>query len=91
LAALGATLDDVMGEPVEIWPENAVAVRVFMDMGTQWVRGGMAGAKTGLNYGVIETVMRLRKVPEAQYEAVWDQVRTMESAVLELQAETANG
>jgi hypothetical protein len=79
-----------MGGAIEVWPENAVAVRIFMDMATQWDRGGMTGAKTGLKYDRLLQVMQLRDIPEAQHEDVWDQVRIMEGAVLEMQAE-ANG
>lgn len=85
------TYEDVMGEAVEVWPENAMAVRIFVDMATQWCRAGMTGAKTGLNYAALDAVMDLRNVPEPHREEVWDQIRIMEGAVLELQAETANG
>lgn len=68
-----------------MWPENAETVAVFMRLGTQWSHG-MAGI-TGLVYGSLEPVMRMLGVPRARRPEVFEGVRVMESAVLELRAE----
>lgn len=85
LAALGMTAEDVEVGEVEVWGENAEAVAVFVQVGTQW-RHGMGGI-TGLDYGALEAVLRIRRVARADRPEVLDAVRTMERAVLEMKAE----
>jgi hypothetical protein len=65
----------------EIWPDNWQALDVFMAMETQW-RTGMGGA-TGLDYGVLPDVMRLRGVPKSERSEVFDWVRLMEGEALD--------
>ena len=67
-------------EEFEIWPDNWLAVEVFISMGTQW-RTGMAGA-TGLDYGVLRDVMALRRVPRADQSELFDWLRLMEGEAL---------
>ncbi|MNP53219.1 hypothetical protein D3C76_1476760 [compost metagenome] len=64
----------------EVWPDNWQALGVFMSMGTQW-RTGMTGA-TGLDYGVLPDVMRLRGVPKADRAEVFDWIMLMEREAL---------
>lgn len=85
LAALGMAPEDVAEGEVDLWPENAQAVATFIQMGTQW-RHGMGGI-TGLDYGALEAVLRIRQVPSEDWQDVLDGVRTMERAVLEMRAE----
>lgn len=77
----GLTLEEAT-KTVEVWPDCWLTVMVFEAMGTQW-RVGMAGA-TGLDYGVLPTVMRLWRVPVEDRAEVFAGVRVMESAVLEM-------
>lgn len=63
-----------------VWPENWIALDVFIKLGTQW-RIGMSGP-TGLDYSVIPAVMRLAGVPPAQRNEVFEVVRQMESEAL---------
>ncbi len=72
-------------EEIELWPENAAIVAVFGEMGTQW-RHGMGGI-TGLDYGALEAVLRVRRIPRAEWQEIWSGVRAMERAVLEMKAE----
>lgn len=71
----------------EIWDINATAMRVFLDMATQWrvtVLATMDRAllkRTGLDYVALEGVMRLRRVKKRS--RVFDQVRVLEQAALE--------
>lgn len=51
-------------------------------MGTQW-RTGMAGP-TGLDYTALPIVMKLEGVPKRDRQDVFDCVRIMESAALNL-------
>lgn len=85
LAALGMAPEDVAVGEVEIWPENAQSIAIFIQAGTQW-RHGMGGI-TGLDYGAVESVLRIRRVPRGEWAEVLDGVRTMERAVLEMKSE----
>jgi hypothetical protein len=80
LRAFGLTLDEASGPPVEIWPDNLHAVNVFIGMKTQW-RIGMNGV-TGLDYGVLQPVMRMIGVPRKDWSDVFAGIRTMEDAAL---------
>lgn len=84
MQAFGVTAEDLATD-VEVWPENTEAVSVFVDLGTQW-RHGMNGI-TGLDYMGVWIVMRERSVPRVKRREVWDQIRVMERAVLEMKAE----
>jgi hypothetical protein len=66
---------------VEIWPDNLPAVNVFIAMQTQW-RVGMGGA-TGLDYGVLPSVMRLTGIPRREHQEVFQSIRILEDAALE--------
>ncbi|HFH3242944.1 TPA: DUF1799 domain-containing protein [Pseudomonas aeruginosa] len=80
LAALGLRPDDLPVEEVAIWPENWRAFLLFRDMSTQW-RTGMNGP-TGLDYGVLQDILRLRGVPRAQWSELFDAVQAMEAVAL---------
>lgn len=92
-AAMGMAPEEIKrrieAEPEEfpVWPENWDALGVFTRLATQW-RTGFAGA-TGLDYNVIPAVMRLCRIGPAQRQEVFDTVRQMEAAALELFAERA--
>jgi hypothetical protein len=73
-------MEEASGPDVDIWPDNATAVNVFIAMSTQW-RVGVAGA-TGLDYSALPTVMRLVGVPRGEQSDVFDSLRTMEDAAL---------
>ena len=84
-AAFGLTVEEASGPPVELWPDNLPAVNAFIAMSTQW-RVGMNGA-TGLDYGVVPTVLRLAGVPRAEWAEVFDGLRTMEDEALKTMRE----
>lgn len=65
---------------IDIWPENAKAVEVFIALSTQW-NIAMSGA-VGLRYEVIPAVMRLCAVAPAERSHVFAQLRVMEAAAL---------
>lgn len=82
--------EDVAGDDVEVWPENAEAVLVFTKLRTQW-RHGMSGI-TGLEYGALDPVMRMVRVPRERRGQIFEDVRIMEGAVLKMAAErSSNG
>ncbi len=77
----GLTVEEASGPPVELWPDCALPVNVFIAMSTQW-RTGMAGA-TGLDYSALPAVMQLVGIPKAQQASVFDDLRVLEDAALE--------
>lgn len=80
LAEFGMTLDDVVTEPVDIWPENERAFELFVFMGTQW-QAGMSGP-VGLKYEVMFHKMDRMKLPEADYDQLEADMQVMERAAL---------
>jgi hypothetical protein len=80
MAALNLTPEDFAHEFVEAWPDNIQAIRVFISMDTQW-RTGMNGS-TGLDYAALSEVWRRLKVPPAERDDVFDDLRVLEGAAL---------
>lgn len=76
--------EDIVDAECEVWPENERAVAIFLDLGTQW-RHGMGGV-TGLDYSALWTPIRLRRVPRDEWQEVFEGIRIMERAVLEMKA-----
>lgn len=85
LAAFGLKVSDVTPPDVEVWPENATALDVFVQMGTQWRVG--AGGAVGLDYGVLPFVMRMSGVPPRERGEVFEAIRVMEHAALQAMSE----
>lgn len=88
LAAFGVQAEDVAGD-VEVWPENAEAVVVFLKLRTQWRMASMGGL-TGLVYAEVWNFLRALRIPRARWSDIFDGVQVMERAVLELAAEKRN-
>lgn len=63
-----------------IYPDNMQTVGVFRDLMTQW-RVGMSGL-IGLDYNVIPVVFRLRRIPKAEQQEVFDGIQVMERAAI---------
>lgn len=84
-AQFGLTLEEAQGEAVGVWPDNLQAVNVFISLSTQW-RTGMNGA-TGLDYNALPVVMRMTGVMQADRAAVFEDVRTLEDAAMEIMRE----
>lgn len=68
-------------QPIEVWPDNVLAVNTFIAMSTQW-RVGMNGV-TGMDYNVLPNVMKLIGVPKKLRESVFDDIRTLEDSAME--------
>lgn len=66
---------------MEVWPDNMAAVSTFVAMLTQWRSGGFV--PTGLDYGVLPTVLRLRGVPRKEWPDIFGQIRILEDAALQ--------
>lgn len=79
-----ARLDDE-DEVHEVWPEHAQAWECFRACAnTQWrvLMGVGVAAYQGLDYGSLETVMRLHGVPRKEQRQVFSQVRILEDEAL---------
>ena len=75
--------DGDIGDPVlDIWPENAAAVRLFEDLLTSW-NVGPHGSVVGLRYEVLPLFLGLNAVPPADQRAVVSAVQVMELAAIE--------
>jgi hypothetical protein len=68
-----------------VWPENWLALQVFIRMGTQW-NVSMAGP-IGLRYEALPLVMRTVCVPQADQADVHEAVMDMEQETLRLARE----
>lgn len=79
---LGLTLDDYTTEyQAEVWPDNALAVDVFVDLQTQWRVG--QGGRYGLDYAAIPSVLEMLAVDRGEWPDLFRSLRIMESAALE--------
>ena len=58
------------------------AVNVFVSMLTQWRVAGMDGVRVGLDYGVLPEMWRRCKVPPAERDQVFQDLRLMEDTAL---------
>lgn len=75
------TLEDYAAEfEAEIWPDNAAAVSVFCDIGTQW-RAGPRGVY-GLDYNVLPMALEMAGIARNDWPDVFHAIRIMESAAL---------
>ena len=79
MALFGFSPEDY-DETFEVWPDNWRSFLVMDAMGTQW-RTGASGI-TGLDYGVLPSVMKLVGVPKRERPRVFQDIRTMELEVL---------
>lgn len=69
-------------KPLAVHPANHLAVEVFIAASTQWVRSGMAGEMTGMNYAGVEALMRMMNIQPTRN--LLDRIRIMEGAGLEV-------
>lgn len=84
LATMGLVAEDVATE-VEVWPDTIEPLKLFRLMGTQWRIGG-AGA-TGLDYGVLFTLMDRQRLARDEQDELFEAVRIMEEAALQQMAD----
>lgn len=66
----------------EVWPENMPAINLFSSISSQW-RVGMSGP-SGLDYNVLFNRMDRMKLPDQDYEWMFDDIRVIESEALSI-------
>jgi len=74
------TIEEASGPPIEVWPDNWQARRVFDAIATQW-RLGMGGP-TGLDYNVLYHKMDRMHLSGTEYDDLEAEIRVMEDAAL---------
>jgi hypothetical protein len=72
-------------QAVELWPENLASADLYNACETQWLRAGMDGTPTGLNYPGVEVVMRLRGDPPHRF----DDIQALEREYLSIASDRA--
>lgn len=76
-------------EDVELYPDNALAVAVFLEIATQWRHG--PGGITGLDYPALFASMDERGLEGEDRRDTYAGVRVMERTVLRMKAEAKDG
>lgn len=80
--------EDVLSD-VEIWPDNALPVALFLECATQW-RHGVNGI-TGLDYAAVGFVLDERGLDGDLRRDALAGIRVMERAVLKAKMEKRDG
>ena len=83
-AFLAAVAKVAHGE-VEVWPENWPILTLFSQLGTQW--NVVMSSRTGLRYEAVYPLLD-RRFPDEEWEEAFHAIQEMESAVLDVQAES---
>lgn len=66
---------------VQLWPENVRPVEIFIGLRTQW-RIAHCG-RTGLDYGVIPTTLRMMGIHRKEWPALFEALQVLEDAALD--------
>jgi hypothetical protein len=68
----------------EIYPENLLALEVFLALQTQWnVIAGMSGViYQGVNYQALNSVFSMLSIPSKDRPALFQDIRVMEQAAI---------
>lgn len=77
---MGLSPEDFPPPEYDLWADNWPALKLFMQVSTQW-RMGMNGP-VGLDYTVVFHELDRRGTPADEYDDMMDAVRIMESAAL---------
>lgn len=87
MAAGGFTAEDFEGDAVEVWPENAQAWHVFVEMSGQW-RQSFKGP-TALDYTALFARMDRLRLSDQGWEEMFADVRVLEAQALRTMKEPA--
>lgn len=67
----------------EVWPDCWPAWCLFVELGTQWRSAGMAGVRTGLDYGPLFARLDRIAASRDEWEQLFQDVRVLEAAALD--------
>jgi hypothetical protein len=80
LEGSGLSAEDYEPEPVEVWPENLQAFRLFDLVRNQW-RTSMGG-HYALDHNVVLTHMARMRLTDEEFDVLFEDIRAMEAAGL---------
>lgn len=93
LAALGLPADFAHAaerKPVVVYRTNCQAVRLFQAVCHKWHYVGLSATPVGLIYSEVESVMRMKAIPESERPRLFDQLQVMEAEALKHLRETTD-
>lgn len=73
----------------EVWPENWALWGFFQRVSVMWVRAGMDGRRSALDWPGIEVVARGLRIGQGRWARWVDGLLTIQAAVLEVDAHKA--
>lgn len=85
LEGSGLTAEDYEPDPVEVWPENLQAFRLFDRVRGQW-RSNMNGYYA-LDHNVVLAHMARMRLEDEEHDALFEDIRVMEAAGLAAMSE----
>lgn len=78
---LGLTLADFEGDEIEVWPENWPIVKLFREVGAQFIMGG--NGPVGINYVPLFARMENLRLSPEDWDEMFLGFRVMESAAID--------
>ena len=81
LKAFGLKESDYLEESIMVWRENFEAVRLFIQLSTQW-RVSMGGV-TGLDYSAIRALFKIQGIKKKNYKQLMEDLAILEAAALD--------
>lgn len=66
-----------------MWPDCVESINLFECLHTNWRRAGCNGARTGMDYSAVHSVLLMRQIPKKKWTELFDDIRVMEDAALE--------
>ena len=89
---IGELFADYDAEPLpqqfEIHADNVETWSVFLAMSSQWnISLGVVSVRTSLKYEALDFVFRMKRVPHKRQPVIFEELRRMENAALEVYAE----
>ena len=83
LAVLGLRLEteEEIEDTFALWPECVETFNFWLKIQTQWVKD-FNGRQEGLNYPAIDIVMNWERIPKKRRQALSNELRAMEIAVI---------
>lgn len=79
---------DPLPDQFEIHADNLECWTVFLAMSTQWnIATGMVAVRTALKYEALGMVFRMKGVPAKRQPPIFEELRHMEAAALNVFAE----
>ena len=79
---LAAIVARQAAQEFEVWPDNMPAINLFLTLSTQW--RGLGMGPSGLDYNVLFARMDRMKLPDQEYEWMFDDVRVIEAEALKI-------